>query len=577
MMNIASNVVVTCGHKPLSKEMVKSITTIEEDIKQLGTRDVTGNTLTTIRLTDWDGRIVILPLDACRSYFQLEQKARELTSATRGWTYSESISMQQETLHGKKEVTPESWKNAVHQSDFVTVNLTLVDSKVKKEHVSDPSKASSSNSVPPFFHWPRDNKGQGVRTCDINREEEYLEQAEKAMISEVLDIDYTNNDVDATFASTQYYESLAERTYGETCAAFASVKHRLASGKQPVPLSTHHQIVVDTQCIEILSRSVELFDTVHSTLQHFVSDADSSPILCKIWGAMANIQERAVTIEQRGFLDSDPDKSVDVSWYVRNTDKNNLISLPDANKDFNKTVRRCRQCRSSFPYKSHEEALQHLQRHVKPGDQDGRTSTSGPDQILPPSPNLKDWVINTAQLEREITNTCTLAFLTLACELADDLFTQVRELSHGVQNEDGRMSELYSLPPQLIEAFRQIVVFYMATERALHYTEEAYQTQHALGALGKHRRARFPESFLEVLKRFGEGARRSLLNARHELCYTVRSDPPMDIFEHLSFGPEYVCAWLTRRLLVKPVEKGMTVGDMYREYVSTIVSTLSFL
>lgn len=147
---------------------------------------------------------------------------------------------------------------------------------------------------------------------------------------------------------------------------------------------------------------------------------------------------------------------------------------------------------------------------------------------------------------------------------------EARELVDGVCNEDGAMSEIYTFPRVLVRSFRQIVVFYLAIERALHYTEELYQGD---STPADDYRTPFTHDGLKVLEKFSNGAQNSLIVARNELCTMARSDQPMDNMSRLSLGPEYLCSWFIRRLLVKPLEKNMAVSDMYREYLSTIVST----
>jgi hypothetical protein len=72
---------------------------------------------------------------------------------------------------------------------------------------------------------------------------------------------------------------------------------------------------------------------------------------------------------------------------------------------------------------------------------------------------------------------------------------------------------------------------------------------------------------------FGKGVLQALATARKELCSMAKSPEPVNVFERLSLSPEYVCGWYMRRLIVKPLQNHMTVSDMYREYLSTIVSS----
>jgi hypothetical protein len=77
---------------------------------------------------------------------------------------------------------------------------------------------------------------------------------------------------------------------------------------------------------------------------------------------------------------------------------------------------------------------------------------------------------------------------------------------------------------------------------------------------------------LEILDRFSESVKSLIQQARVELCEMVRLKIPKDPAERMSWGAESISSWLIRRLIVKPLEKSMTVGDMYREYLTTLVS-----
>ncbi|KAF1937922.1 hypothetical protein EJ02DRAFT_514884 [Clathrospora elynae] len=593
MMNIGTDVVVTCGHKPLSEEMIKSIAVVQEDLKQLGMKDVTKGILTKVRLTDWDGRVLVFSLDACRSYFQMERKIGELNYIARGSMDIKCPHIEEETAGGRRKVTPGSWRNLINQTSLVFIDLALPNGKGEKdlrkkmtaETALEENILFPSGSVPPFFHWPRtptDNTFEDSENIqnfagpDAKRSTGCLEYAEKVMMSKTLSDNETTNAVDQTFTSTEYYQALPERTYEHVRADFTSL------GRNPTrsePPSTHHQIVIHNQRISIVKHSMKFFEVVHATLKLFVSDIDKSTMLRKVWGAMANMHELAATIEQREAIEPDQDEYADRewkqpammerAWFVRDASKERFVPLPDADESFKRSVRRCRRCKNRYSFDSPGAALAHLQKHVKLPAPESELS-GRPAQGPSAERNLKDWVVNSAQVLREETNAGALVILTQACDVAVHIFIQAKELAEGVQNEDGGMSELYTLPQSLVEAFRRIVILFMAIERAMHYTEDTYG-ENGLPAVPLERSILpYSESGQEVLKRFGEGARRSLLVARQELCHMVRSNPPLDVFKHLSLGPEYVCAWLMRRLLVKPLERCMTVGDMYREYLSTI-------
>lgn len=606
MMNIGSKSVVTYGHKPLSEEMVKSIAVVRDDLKQLGTKNLEKNTVTTIRLTDWNSRVFLYAPIACRSYFQMEQKVRKLKCNSRDSVDSRDISLRIDTPDRKKVVKPRDWKTIVNQN-VVFIDLTwLEDTKstgvqrgVADGRRTERSKDARTGSVPPFFYWPSpatfngDEEKAGPQAFippEAKQAMYCLEDVEKSLLSETIDAYDTFNKVDKSFTSSTYYRALPENTHEHLCNRFNTLTHvpRCAIGGDKS--SSHHQTVVESQRAGIADRAVDFFDTAHMTLCLFVDNVDKSTMLRKLWGAMTNVYERAAAIEDRGAIDVEPEEHVETSWnhsskqerawFIRSAEKDALVPAPEADKRFARSIGRCRQCRSGTPFTSPDAALEHLQRHVKSATRPKRTDKEVPNASLepkqPPSDplpnmNLKDWVVNYGQLKREETNAGAVAILTQACETAHDFLEQAKELTEGVQNEDGKMSELYTLPRHLLEAFRGIVVFYLAIERALHYTEESYQNDNLLADSFDAHTLPFSGGGLEVLQRFGEGAMQALFSARKELCAMVQLDSPSDILADLSLGPEYVCAWLMRRLLVKPLENRMAVGDMYREYLSTIV------
>ena len=215
-------------------------------------------------------------------------------------------------------------------------------------------------------------------------------------------------------------------------------------------------------------------------------------------------------------------------------------------------------------YSSSQAALQHLQEHFKYMN----SSASRPSKP-------EQWVVNYAQMELEVWNAGVIAILAKACHIAQQMFIQAKELSEGVRNEDGQMSGLFKFPRSLLSAFRQLLIFYFAVERAMYYTEEEFGNKGNVFQHPEYMAALpFSSSNLQILDAFGNGVQQALASARNELCSMVKSTEPAEIIKRLSLNPEYVCGWLMRRLIVKPLEKSMTVSDMYREYLSTIVSIM---
>jgi hypothetical protein len=231
------------------------------------------------------------------------------------------------------------------------------------------------------------------------------------------------------------------------------------------------------------------------------------------------------------------------------------------------------------PFSDAETAIGHLNMHLNQFNS-SETNHSSTDETSATSgstnkPNLNDWIAQEKHIELEKSNAGGLKILTQVCEDAAKVFRQLKELADGVRNEDGKKSDLYTFPRQLLEAFRKLIVFYLALERALYHTEDAYQRLRS-GIRIDEDDLPYSEQGLSVLSRFARGVENSVLLARHELCIMVKPETSLDPMQGLSLGSEYICAWLMRRLLVKPLENRMSIGDMYREYLSTIVSIQRF-
>lgn len=595
MMNIGTDIVVTCGHRALTQEMVKSIAIMQEDLKKIGTKS-TENSLTTIRLTDRNGQTFLLSLQECRSYFQMQQRIREFKSCTRTYSSGRALDLENLALDGKGVITPEAWGAIIQKTDSLFIDIALTNIKPSKSQPEGVAKVQlfamsthpAAKAVPPFFHWPcRSVEGigedelniQNFIPTDVKRSMRNLADAEKGMLSETLDTYATYTAVDRTFTSTTYYKSLPEGTYQHLCTEFASLAHISLHTLDVQPTISHHQIVVDAQYNAIVEHSVALFGIAHATLGLFVADVDQSTMLRKFWGAMSSIYQNITTIIGRGVA-GDPDEltgskeefhsRTKTGWFIRNPSREGSIVAPGAERSFRRSIKRCQRCRSTQPFDSPDAAIEHLQKHVKRDQGSALPEQAQAQESGSSGPDLKRWVSSDTQLKREEKNDGVVAILTQTCETAKGLFSLAKELADGVKNEDGKMSESYTFPAQLVSAFREIVVFYLATERAVYYSNESYKSD----ATSDDESLPFSDQGLEVLKRFGDGPRRSMRVARLELCDMVKSESSFDVLDKLSLGPEYVCAWLMRRLLVKPLEKAMTVGDMYREYLSTIVGIL---
>jgi len=638
IMNIGSNVIVTCGHTSISEETVKSIDVVPEDIKQLGSHDVANNTLRKVRVIDWQGREFIFSISACRTYFQLEANLRELRYISGKREGDDKIRLQHRTPDGSKDIMPGDWISLIKRNDLVSITLAMIEDQKDEENArlasSSPHQISGSSSLiaPPFFHWPQstssgpasdEKKVQSMGTSDTQQTLSVLEQADKIMTTEFSTRSYGK--VANAFKSTAYYKSLPEMTFQDISADFAELKLGSKREQQTGSVLSFHQNAINDQCDRISEQATGFFGIVRVTLELFVSNLDQSRILRKGWGAMKQLHDTVTAMTTRGSLEPDPNEYSDPkwrhpdmmerTWYIRTSAEPNHLAVPETNAQLNKVIKRCKRCSMFRSYDTPEAALKHLRKHAtkaagldKPvavvtGGVSASLDKEQPSQSPPPDSVLKDWVLNSEQFRREETNGGALATLTKAHEIAEELFLEASELAEGVLNEDGSISGLYKMPREMVRAFRDTIVFFMATERAVHANAEALRDEALINAMYKpsdgYRSEYGSEKSTEegAVKDFGDDTRRSLRRTRFKLCVMVRPEPPLNLFKHMSLGPEYVCAWLMRRLLVKPLNRPETgaetetwnrrslriseqpqqqtqenVGDLYRGYISNLVS-----
>ncbi|KAH8625273.1 hypothetical protein IG631_20738 [Alternaria alternata] len=202
------------------------------------------------------------------------------------------------------------------------------------------------------------------------------ELVEAAMLSETLDpLETTDHGVDNAFTSTDYYRSLPERMQMKFGDSLSDLKNRVELAKIPKPGATFHQAVVGNQRIGILEQSIELLNAVQETLKLWVSDLDSACVLRKLSGALDNVGEWAVIIDQRGSIEhyfgeySDTNRkhpaTAECAWVLRTGHRPFLLSIPDGNTKLARSMARCKRCQSLKRFSSPQTAFEHVQRHKR--------------------------------------------------------------------------------------------------------------------------------------------------------------------------------------------------------------------
>ena len=591
MLNIDNKIVVSCGYEPLSGDFTNSMRVLQEEIKQ---PRVSGqSTTSSIRLHDLDGRVLLYSPDEFGTFLQIEQRIRELRRLTTGLWHIPIPWLLLQHQQEKILATPSNWPTILQQRNTMIVDLYVVDEVPEGTPSTLPSflvETRQHGSVPPFYHWPsmlsKDEIGLDTLPEDVKHAIKCIEQVEKTMLNETLPESDTGGPVDGTFTSTKYYESLSEKVYGDV------EKPLLSLAQIGVPRGNafhrnHHQMIVQAQSSKLPGKAQEFTNLVHDTLSLFVGNVDKSTVLRKVWGAMENITTIVERFSKFSGCDSDPKEYDDPEWKASKTGTRSWrirtpttsytyanqhatkleLPLPNHDKALEATVKKCRRCIREAPFNDPNEALQHLRRHV--AAEASKQGDSAAISLARDVSDWKDWIRNDDQALVEGTITGAGIVLDRAIKEARSIFEQLRELVDGVQDDQGNLSKLYCFPRKFLGTLHRLLVFYFAVERSMHYTEECFDKTTKGGYQEDYP---YTERGLEILNRFSEGVKSLIQQARVELCEMVRLKRPKDPAERISWGAESVSSWLIRRLIVKPLDKSMTVGDMYREYLTTLVS-----
>ena len=246
--------------------------------------------------------------------------------------------------------------------------------------------------------------------------------------------------------------------------------------------------------------------------------------------------------------------------------KSKFTPLPYDN-EINQNIRTCKQCRRHWHYADPEAALEHLRIHVEPKSASEHQNQS--EQHRADDDHLKNWIRSEDEAFLEETNAGYLVILEQVNKDANFLLRRTADLAEGVLNPNRKVSELYSLPDELLRTFHRLVLFYLAVERAFYFTDQMIQKK---DLDIEDEDVPFSWMGLTVLQGFSESVGRSLLLARKELCQMARSGSRKSTGSRFPLGPEYLCAWFMRRMIVRPVDNERTAADFYNDCLSTLVS-----
>jgi len=145
------------------------------------------------------------------------------------------------------------------------------------------------------------------------------------------------------------------------------------------------------------------------------------------------------------------------------------LPLPNGDKEIGDAVRKCKCCARELPFYDPNAAIDYLKGHITI-----KTAELGDSTLVKRNADSKDWIKNDDQALLEATVTGAAIIMAHASDKASMIHGQLKEISEGVRNAEGNLSEYYYFLRRLLETLHRLLVFYFAVERSLHYTAQNF-------------------------------------------------------------------------------------------------------
>ncbi|KAF2271832.1 uncharacterized protein EI97DRAFT_244561 [Westerdykella ornata] len=593
IMNIGRHAVVTCGHRPFVSELGKLIRVAKEDVKSLKASspvafgDAAAPGVRNVRLMDHNGHVLLYPLSECRSYFQLEQKVRELIPLGYGVTRDRfqlrytSRPVTPDSQPVIRKLLPRQWKDLINDGNHIFIDVSISMQEDKEEEAEDELHTSVSNAtipkslVPPFSEWKFGAHVDGAVAVQHTYNEVFGNIRRKRVR------DYFE-DVGSALVQKYGDQAIPGVTFEQLRIGVELLLHATRA-KDDASRKTLHELIVYDQISSIIMAFSKLVGIAQQLSRLFVADVNHTPFR-RVWGSISRIRELIEEIEKRGSAGVEAGRPWD--WTIRLPDPE-ADSKPSASdcdlfvsrivsgdwnaSSFSKTLRNaiesCPCCIRGETYQTQQSALYHLRGHFP---QTG--ARNAPGDLFDAKEQIGiEWLRTEEQVIVEESNRQCLSILNRAVFHSKGFVNQLKELADGVQQEDGEIFSAYSFATGLVDTLEEIAGYYILAGQSLY--DSSYQTY----AQNGHKlvwvlRSRSTASSrlaarLRSLNRRSEWVSDSILTARKQLCSMARSQ---DSSGRWSLPAEYICSWVMRHLLLRPVSKNMSVLELYQEYLSTL-------
>ncbi|OCL04161.1 hypothetical protein AOQ84DRAFT_391740 [Glonium stellatum] len=606
-LKIGEAALITCGEMSFEKLLGPSISRIKAS-------SLASSNASLIRFVDAERRVFVFPTVQHPTLFELEQVILEQLGPTGllNNTAKYFASMLDEL--GEKElplIVHELFNNRSSFHDIMlrqnaTTKGDTMDSNAKTSagkprffstvssgideddtHFSSPSTAQTQNppitpQVTPFLTWAKESPSAAATNLDSSYQNppaqqpvgptnlsENMAQIEKLLKTESLNFipGQTVHEIEIDFTDTKVYTDVGQKDRKDVdlIMAFASkdltVEFDLEIEKAIKSKGSNwrdmNQHISSAIILELQMQTTELFlqyrENLTNILELFLPKNYTDAVVRKCWCAVYSMA--LILNNASNDIKSELGSSSPKSWWIaRDISTNKAFFDKLGLQRTPRSLKNCIKCLENTPYDTPEQAMEHIQkRHFR------KTPVADPE--------LACWIINCIDAQWTAKYSALREVLINCVDTTGSIVRQGRHIVYGVVAADGTRSPLYKFPESLVDAFRRIVTFVIAAQKVTSHVNEAFNRrqpeQWASDENDCHEASK-------VLLKFATGISTAIRDSRTELCEMVRTEQNVDLLGSISLGPEFILAWIMRRLIVSPIHRSIKVTNLYVEFFSML-------
>lgn len=228
--------------------------------------------------------------------------------------------------------------------------------------------------------------------------------------------------------------------------------------------------------------------------------------------------------------------------------------------DLNLPISSCATCRSKYRYVDAEDARKHLRNvHTTNSDMD---NMDGSEQLI-------HWITTTVEMDMEVKAEEFLELLQVLSRRVNRLLSKAVDMRQSVANETQELDEGYLLPSSLVKAAEKVFQFVYYSAYSLNSLHESGDIPAGPGFLTSSLDHRHDASGAEMFATIADTA---MAKARDDLLLMTHTGDDMGSMIHERSSPQLTVLLGLVTLMMRPLLWDMTVIQLYRGYLTALVS-----